>query len=351
MPGADLALTGLVRYVDLNISPRISVIGLGTWQFGAREWGYGANYDEHEAVAIVRRAIELGVTLFDTAEIYGRGRSERILGSALRSAGVDRQEVFLATKLMPVLPAAAAVEQRAVASARRLGVTYLDLYQVHQPNPLTPDPRLMRGMTSLKQVGLVRHVGVSNYSLARWEGADRALAAAHAAAEPPLAEGVVLSNQVQYSLVHRDPEIALLPFAAANRRLIIAYSPLAQGFLSARARPSDPPRSGVRAVNPLFLPDNVAGASELFSLLRDIATTHDVTAAQVALAWVLRRGSVAAIPGASSVAQLESNVAAAELSLSPEEVAALSVAAQRFTPISGVQSIPAMLRARRRSRH
>src|SRR5512140_599192 len=102
---------------DLGTGRRISAIGLGTWQFGSREWGYGAAYDEGEAARIVRRALELGVTLFDTAELYGFGRSERILGAALRAAGADPATTVVATKIFPVLPVAPVVEQRAVASA------------------------------------------------------------------------------------------------------------------------------------------------------------------------------------------------------------------------------------------
>ena len=114
-----------MRYLDIEVAPKISKIGLGTWQFGAREWGYGEDYDSQAARQIVNRAIDLGVTLFDTAEIYGFGRSERILGEAL---GERRASVFLATKLLPLLPLAPVVEQRAVASANRLGTRRLDLY-------------------------------------------------------------------------------------------------------------------------------------------------------------------------------------------------------------------------------
>src|SRR5262245_42193634 len=125
-----------MRYLDIGTAPKISKIGLGTWQFGSREWGYGDPYAGREAEAIVHRAIDLGVTLFDTAEAYGFGRSERILGRAL---GERRASVFLATKIFPILPVAPVVEQRAVASANRLGTRLLDLYQVHQANPLIRD--------------------------------------------------------------------------------------------------------------------------------------------------------------------------------------------------------------------
>ncbi len=158
-----------MRHVEHSVSSspkRLSKIGLGTWQFGSREWGYGSEYADQGAAQVVRRALELGITVFDTAEAYGFGRSERILGAAL-AAGTF-QEVYLTTKIMPVLPVAAVVEQRAVASASRLGVRHLDLYQVHQPNPLVRDRWTMPGMRALRTVGLVGDVGVSNYSLQRW---------------------------------------------------------------------------------------------------------------------------------------------------------------------------------------
>jgi aryl-alcohol dehydrogenase-like predicted oxidoreductase len=322
-----------MRYLDIDTAPRLSKIGLGTWQFGSTEWGYGKGYAGREARDIVRRAVELGVTLFDTAEIYGLGRSERILGEAL---GDERASVFLATKLFPALPLAPIVEQRAVASANRLGARHLDLYQVHWPNPLVSDGTIMRGMSALQRVGLVGEVGVSNYPLARWQAAEKALG------------GRVLSNQVRYSLVDRAPEQDLLPFAAKAGRVVIAYSPLAQGLLSGRYDRANRPANRVRTGNPLFLPENLDRAGALIGALREVAEAHDATPAQVALAWVIRHPAVTAIPGASSVEQLESNVAAAEIELSDAEYAALSAAADRFHPVTGRAAAPAMLRARLR---
>src|SRR5262249_60416970 len=139
-----------------------------TWPFGSGEWGHGRAYAGQEAKAIVRRALELGVTLFDTAEVYGLGRSERILGEAISG---HRDQVFLATKLFPLAPLPPVVEQRAVASANRLGVGRLDLYQVHQPNPLVRDSIIMRGMRPLQPIGLVGAVRLSHYSLDRWKAA------------------------------------------------------------------------------------------------------------------------------------------------------------------------------------
>src|SRR3954465_10589449 len=123
-----------MRYVEVG-GVRLSAIGLGTWQFGSREWGYGDEYAEREAGDITRRALDLGINLIDTAEIYAFGRSERTVGRAIQGR---RDEAFLASKVFPILPLAPIVEQRGQASARRLGVEQIDLYQVHWPNPIIP---------------------------------------------------------------------------------------------------------------------------------------------------------------------------------------------------------------------
>src|SRR5271170_148462 len=320
-----------MRYLSIGNGTEISRIGLGTWQFGSREWGYGEPYASQVADAIVRRALELGVTLFDTAEIYGFGRSERILGRAL---GGRRESVFLATKILPIVPVPPVVEQRAVASANRLGVSRLDLYQVHQPNPLFRDRTIMRGMRALQNVGLVGEVGVSNYSLERWRAAEAALGRR------------VLSNQVRYSLVARSPERDLIPFAESNDHVVIAYSPLGQGLLSGRYHRDSRPANRVRAGSPLFLPENLERAADLIAALREVASGHSATPAQIALAWAIHRPAVVAIPGASSVEQLESNAAAAEIELTDDEYQALQAASDRFRPVTGPAAVPGLVRAR-----
>jgi aryl-alcohol dehydrogenase-like predicted oxidoreductase len=316
-----------MRYVEVS-GVRVSAIGLGTWQFGSWEWGYGEAYARTEALAIVRRALDLGINLIDTAEIYAFGRSERIVGEAIAGR---RAEAFVATKLFPVLPFSPIVEQRAWASAARLGIETIDLYQVHWPNPFVPIGMPMEGMRRLQRSGLVRHVGVSNFSAAQWQAAEHALGAP------------VVSNQVQYSLVARAPERTVLPYAREAGRLVIAYSPLGQGFLSARYDQHHAPPGGIRRTNVLFTRENLGRARDLLTALREIARRHDVTPAQVALAWVIRRPNVVAIPGASSVAQLEANAAAADLQLSNEEDMRLTEAADRFRPQRGLAAVPEMV--------
>lgn len=320
-----------MHYIDLPDTPRISRIGLGTWQFGSRQWGYGDAYARREAGVILRRALDLGINLIDTAELYGFGRSERIVGAALDGR---RDDAFVATKIFPLLPLAPVVEQRGVASARRLGVERLDLYQVHQPNPVIRDATTMRGMAALQDVGLVGEVGVSNYSLGRWQRAEAALGRR------------VLSNQVQYNLVQRDAERDLVPYAQARGRVVIAYSPLAQGLVTGSYDADNPPSGSVRTNNPLFLPENLRRAQPLVATLREVARAHDSTPAQVALAWTIRNDHVVAIPGASSVAQLETNAAAADLELADDEADALRHAGDAFTPLTGVPAARRLLRAK-----
>ncbi|MCU1458413.1 MAG: hypothetical protein JWL73_2505 [Actinomycetia bacterium] len=309
----------------------ISIIGLGTWQFGSKDWGYGDEYASNEAGAIVQRALELGINLFDTAEIYGRGNSERILGQAIEG---HRDQVFLASKILPIFPIPPVVEQRARGSLRRLGVDRIDLYQVHWPNPVVPLKLAMDGMRKLLDQGLIGHVGVSNFSLAQWKKAEELLG------RP------VLSNQVKASLVDRKPFAEMLDWAQQHDRLIIAYSPLGQGLLGAKYDAQHRPSGPARAMNALFLPENLERAGPLLQELRQVADAHGVSPAQVALAWVISHPNVVAIPGASSVAQLEANAAAADLVLDRAEIDALTRAAERFEPTRGLAAAPALVKGR-----
>ena len=319
-----------MRYLQVDELGQVSRIGLGTWQFGSREWGYGDAYADRGARDIVRRARELGITLFDTAEIYGFGRSERILAEAL---GEDRSQVVVASKLFPVAPFPAVVRQRWAKSAARLGLDCIPLYQVHQPNPVVPDTVTMPGLRALLEEGRIGAVGVSNYSLDRWRAADDALG------RP------VLSNQVQFSLAHPAPLDDLVPFADRERRLVIAYSPLAQGLLGGQYSTEHRP-GGVRAANPLFGTENLRRVQPLLDVVRAVADAHGAKPAQIALAWLIALPRVVVIPGASSVEQLEFNAAAAEIDLTADELATLTDAARAFTPVSMVRTVVDTVRER-----
>jgi aryl-alcohol dehydrogenase-like predicted oxidoreductase len=317
-----------MKYLDVAGIGTVSRIGLGTWQFGSREWGYGDSYASGAARDIVQRGLALGVTLFDTAEVYGLGKSERILGEAL---GGRRAEVAVASKIMPIAPFPAVIKQRERASARRLQLDRIPLYQIHQPNPVVPDSVIMPGMRDLLDSGDIGAAGVSNYSLARWRRADAALG------RP------VISNQVHFSLAHAAALDDLVPFAERQNRVVIAYSPLAQGLLGGNYGLDNRP-GGVRALNSLFGTENLRRIEPLLQTLRAVAKEVGAKPAQVALAWLISLPGVVAIPGASSVEQLEFNVAAAEVELNADSRDALTDAARAFQPVSARRFLTDRLR-------
>jgi aryl-alcohol dehydrogenase-like predicted oxidoreductase len=305
-----------VRYVEaagLNVSR----IGLGTWQFGSREWGYGESYAAHVAPALVHRAIELGINLIDTAEAYGPARSERIIGAALADVPAqERARLVVATKFLPIAPAEPILAWQAAGSRRRLGVDTIDLYYAHWPNPLVSVRRVMQAVRPLVDTGVVQCVGVSNYSVDQWRAAERAL------------RSPVVANQVRFSLVSPGPAHDLVPYAVRADRIVVAYSPLGQGLLAGVVAAGAV--RGLRARNGLFGPRGQQRLAPLVDALREIAAAHDASAAQVALAWVLYHPNTVAIPGARTLEQLEENAAAADLLLSAAEFAHLSVAAEEF---------------------
>ncbi len=307
-----------MRYLELD-GVKLSVVGLGCWQFGERGWGYGQEFGPKDSLAIIRRALELGVTVLDTAELYGWGASEGLVGAAIQDWD---EPIFLASKFLPLMPVPGVMEAHCRRSLERLDRTALDLYQVHFPNPLVPLWVQMDGLRRVLKEGLSRHVGVSNFSLSRWRRAERLLGSP------------IISNQVRYNLLQRKPEQGLIDFASRTSHLIIAYSPLAQGALSGRYRKGEVP-AGVRKNNPLFTDEGLAAAEPVVESLREVAAAHGATPSQIALAYLIAQPRVLVIPGAKSIAQLEANVAAAEIRLAPEEILALRRAADLFQMSKG----------------
>ncbi len=306
-----------MKYVDVEGS-RISAIGLGCWQFGSKDWGYGNQYASETALELVHTALDLGVNLIDTAEVYAHGVSETIVGRALVGR---RAEAFVATKVLPVWPTADRVEEHGRLSALRLGVDMIDLYQVHWPNPAVSLSSQMEGMRRLQDTGLVHHAGVSNFSAKRWEAAEQALG------RP------VLTNQVQYSLLASKPSQEVVPYAQRSERVVIAYSPLAKGLLGGRYGPGNLPKGSARTMDPLWLPENVERAMPVVKTVRRIADAHSATPSQVALAWLIQHPNVVVIPGASSVEQLRHNLAAGDLELKDGEIEELTAESAKFTPL------------------
>lgn len=302
-----------MRYVEIE-GMRLSRIGLGTWQFGTREWGYGEDYASFTAPSLIRRAAELGITMIDTAEAYGPARSERIIGDTLAQLPPDvRAGLTIATKFTPIAPAEPIVAWQVGGSRRRLGVDALDLLYVHWKNPFVSARRVMQAVRPLLETGAIRHAGVSNFTLAQWQEAERSLRAP------------VVANQVQFSLASPGPAEDLVPWAADHGRAVVAYSPLAQGLFAGRT--TWPGMGGLGRPQGLWA-SRRQGVDALQAVLRQVADAHGATTAQVALAWVVSHPNTIAIPGARTAEQLEENAAAADLEIAPDEVARLTAVAR-----------------------
>jgi aryl-alcohol dehydrogenase-like predicted oxidoreductase len=304
-----------MRYIEIE-GMRLSRIGLGTWQFGSREWGYGDGYATDVAPALIRRSTELGITMLDTAEMYGPGRSERIIGETLPSLSEEqRAGLIVATKFTPIAPAEPIVAWQAAGSRRRLDMDVLDLLYVHWKNPFVSARRVMQAMRPLVEEGLARRAGVSNFTLAQWREAEAALRAP------------VVANQVQFSLAAPGPAEDLVPYAAASDRVVVAYSPLGQGVLAGRSDFAGTSGFGRPQAR---LARRRAGLDPMQVVIRRVAEAHGATPAQVALAWVISHPNTVAIPGARTIEQLEENAAAADLELSEEELVQLTVVSRAF---------------------
>lgn len=284
--------------------PRVSKIGLGAWQFGTAGWGFGREYGRKEAIDVINAALDMGINLIDTAEAYGHGLSEEIVGEAVRER---RDEAIIATKIYPLHLRYGGILKAADRSLRRLRVDAIDLYQVHWPNPLVPISRYMKAFQRLIKDGKVRNIGVCNFDLSQLKKAE--------AEASPL---TVASIQVRYNLIARNPEYEILPHAKHAGTTVIAYSPLGQGLLSGKYI-KNAPRKGVRAMNRSFSPENLQRVVPLLDMLRSIADKHRKSISQVVLNWITKESCVVAIPGAKNVAQLTENAGGVGWELTPSE--------------------------------
>ncbi len=310
-------------------SVEITPIGLGCWQFagGRGIGGFWGTLSQQTVDEIVAVALAGGMNWFDTAEIYGHGRSERALATALAAAGRKSGDVVVATKWWPLLRTATSIGNTIEERLRCLGGFAIDLHQVHQPFSFSSVEAQMGAMADLVEAGKIRAVGVSNFSAAKMRRAHAALAK----------RGIPLaSNQVPYGLAWRRIESnGILSAAQELGVTIIAYSPLAQGILSGKFH-DDPKlirkRPGPRRYLPGFRARGLARTKGLVDELRRIGQEHDATASQVALSWVVRfhGETVVAIPGATRPGHAAEAAGAMTLRLSPEELTRLDEASRAF---------------------
>ena len=292
--------------------PRVSVVGLGFWQAGGRMWGSPGGPGPGEWVeGVVGAAVEEGINFFDTAEIYGWGRSEELLGRALRAVGAG-DGVVVASKVGGFRVSRGLVLSAVEAINRRLGRT-VDLIQLHWPPPAwIPLCRVVRALEEAVARGLAHYYGLSNFPAPLLE---KALGCA-SRIEP-------VSNQVQYSLAYRSPENRLKPLMEERGLALIAWSPLAKGALAGARRPEAPAQRG----DPVFRA--AAGDAALQAALDRAAARLGATRAQVALAWLVRRGAVP-IPGTRRPGRVREYAAAAALRLPGDVERELDGASRRY---------------------
>jgi aryl-alcohol dehydrogenase-like predicted oxidoreductase len=298
--------------------PAVSALGMGTWAWGdPLFWAYGKNFGESDISDAFQASLAAGITFFDTAEIYGFGESERLIG---RFAQQTEQPIQLATKYFPVPWRwnRSAIAEALTASLERLQMSEICLYQIHWPLEFflkTQD--FMEVLAAEVKKGRIQAVGVSNYSAEQMTVAHQFLAD----------KGIPLAtNQVPYSLLTRQIESnGILEKARQLGVTILAYSPLAQGLLTGKYTPENVGElQGARRIDPRFSPKGLKKLAPLLAEIEKIAEKYEKTPAQVALNWLISQGNVIPIPGAKNAKQAIQNAGALGWSMSPEEVKNLS---------------------------
>ena len=294
-------------------------MGLGAWSWGDRiYWQYGHGYTDDDIAEAFRTSMAAGINLVDTAEVYGSGRSEHLLGNFIKTT---TQPVIVATKFFPIPYrfTRKSVVRALRGSLVRLGLERVDLYQLHWPSPVVPIETYVEGLALVFQTGLARNVGVSNYNIEQMQRASKCLAK-HAI---PLA-----SNQVEYHLLDRTAERSgLLDRCKQMGVRLIAYSPLAMGLLTGKYTADNPP-AGLRGRKYAAI---LKDLPSLIALMIEIGKGHgEKTPGQVALNWIICKGGLP-IPGAKTAAQALQNIGAIGWRLTSEEIKALEAASDKIT--------------------
>jgi aryl-alcohol dehydrogenase-like predicted oxidoreductase len=314
-----------------------SVITFGAWAIGGWMWG-GA--DRKEAVKAIQSAYDAGMTSIDTAPIYGQGTSEEIVGEAI--ADIPRDQVQLLTKFgmrwdrvggdfamnskdnsgkaidIYKWCSKESIIEECEASLKRLKTDYIDLYQQHWPETVTPINEIMEAMEILLQQGKIRAAGVCNYNKVLMEEANKTL---HLA-----------SNQVEYSMINRGIENELVPYCIKERQSIIAYSPLQRGLLTGKIKPGHHFGEGdTRSTNRFYTQDNILKVNEFLAAIQPLADSRGVKIGQLALAWALaQEGITVLLAGARNAEQALENAKATEIQLAPEELAHIRTKLEQY---------------------
>lgn len=314
-----------------NTDLKISVVTFGAWAAGGWMWG---GTEQNNSVEAIQAAYDHGVTSIDTAPVYGQGLSEKIVGEAI--SDIPRDKVQILTKYglrwdtdkghfrfaskdndgndidVHEYAAKESIIRECEKSLRRLDTDYIDLYQIHWPDPTTPVEETMEAMDQLKEQGKIREAAVCNYSAELMKEVGN--------------YHNIISDQVPYSMLRRDIEEELVPYCIENGKSILAYSPLQRGLLTGKMKPGQDFAEGDhRANNPYFSDENIKRTNAFLDKIRPIAEAHDATLAQLTIQWTIQQPSITiALVGARNVEQATQNAKAADIEFSDDEIATIN---------------------------
>jgi len=306
-----------MKYVKLGkTDSKISRISFGCWEMGGAMWEHSG---DEANIKAVHKALDEGVNSFDTAEGYGDGHSEEVLGKAIEG---KRKDLFLATKVSKNNLSPAALRNSITASLKRLRTDYADLYYIHWPNPGIPLEETMAELVKLQKEGLIRYIGVSNFDLPLLKEA--------------LKIGRVEAVQNEYSLLHRGIEGELAPFCVEHSIGIMSYSSIAKGILTgafhfggAKLKETD-----FRAARRLFSPAHLEAETELLEVMKKIADSLHISCGQLALAWLFhKKGLSSALVGTQNEKHFLENIKASEIALSREDLSVLDEVSARVIAV------------------
>jgi aryl-alcohol dehydrogenase-like predicted oxidoreductase len=305
----EAGMIGKIRFgkTDLQVSPLV----LGTWVTGGWAWG---GSDEKESLAAILRALELGINFIDTAPVYGFGKSEQIVGKALKEWG---EKVVVATKCGLEWDAKERIRrnssperilQEVDDSLKRLGVDCIDLYQIHWPDPAIPFEDTMKTLLKVQEVGKIRYIGVSNFSRDQLREF--------------MQHGPVYSLQPPYNVFEREAEKELLPFCAENGIAALAYGGLCRGLLTGKFKGNEHfPKGDLRRADPKFKPDRFKKYTSAVNEIKAIAASYNKSPAQFALRWALQQpGITCVIAGARTATQAEDNIGVGGWMIKPQDL-------------------------------
>lgn len=312
-----------------NTGLKVSELCLGTMTFGGRGmWTAIGTLPQDEVNGLVKQSVDAGINFIDTANVYSEGLSETMTGQAIRDLGLKRDDLVIATKVRGTIGTGVNnsgltrkhILQQANESLTRLNMDYIDLYQIHGFDPLTPMEETLEALDSLVKSGKVRYIGCSN--LAAWQ----IMKALGVSAQQHLAKFVSL--QAYYTIAGRDLEREVVPMLLDQKMGLMVWSPLAGGFLSGKYTREANAEEG-RRVNFDFPPVNKDKAFDIIDVMQEIAVAKDVTVAQVALGWLLHQPVVTSvIIGAKKQEQLQDNLKAVDVKLTADELSQLDVASK-----------------------